>query len=318
MNGEPVSSPTFSVVMPAYNAAETIADSIRSALAQTEPNFELIVVDDGSTDVTSEEIGRFARDPRVRVIRQANAGLAAARNRGIADARGRYVSFLDADDLLMPRYLTTMAATLERAPEAAFADCDFWILDEATGRISAWPLGRLELPPDPHALMRLVLRRNVLHYGATVRTAVLSEVGRFNAELRACEDVELWLRILARGHAAVRPRGPLSVYRSRSGSLSTQAVLMTSSLCEVYRLVAEEYDVPDDIRELAQARMRAERRRLAALTNERRLAGASVRIRGRFGALRRAAARARPASMIPDEVAEAFPQLVRERRSPTT
>jgi glycosyltransferase involved in cell wall biosynthesis len=318
MNGEPVSDPTFTVVMPAYNAADTIADSIRSALAQTESDFELVVVDDGSADGTGVEVARFTHDPRVRLVGQSNKGLAAARNRGLAEARGRYVSFLDADDLLLPRYLATMAATLERAPEAAFADCDFWILDDASGRVSTWPLGRVDLPRDPYELMRLVLRRNVLHYGATVRTAVLREVGFFNAALRACEDVELWLRILAHGHAAVRPRGALSVYRSRSGSLSTRSVLMTSSLCEVYRLVAEEYDVPDDIRALAQARLQAERRRLAALTNDRRLAGANVRMRRRFGALRKAVERARPPSEVPAEVADAFPQLVRGRGPSST
>jgi hypothetical protein len=318
MNREPVPSPAFTVVMPAYNAVDTIADSIRSVLAQTELDFELIVVDDGSTDRTSQQVRLFTHDPRVRLLRQPNAGLAATRNRGLEEARGRYISFLDADDLLLPRYLTTMGAVLERSPGAAFADCDFWTLDDATGRISAWPLGRLDLPRDPYELMRVVLRRNVLHYGGTVRSDVLREVGFFNPALRACEDVELWLRILAHGHGAVRPPRPLSVYRSRSGSLSTQAVLMTSSLCEVYRLVAEDYDVPDDIRALAQARLRAERRRLAALTNERRLAGLSLRVRSRVGMLRKVAPRPRRAGEIPEEVAAAFPQLVRDRGpSPT-
>jgi hypothetical protein len=89
-------------------------------------------------------------------------------------------------------------------------------------------------------------------------------------------------------------------------------------LCEVYRLVAEDYDVPDDIRALAQARLRAERRRLAALTNERRLAGLSLRVRSRVGVLRKVAPRPRRAGEIPEEVAAAFPQLVRDRGpSPT-
>jgi glycosyltransferase involved in cell wall biosynthesis len=318
MNGAPMSSPAFTVVMPAYNAADTIADSIGSVLAQTESDFELIIVDDGSTDTTADQVSRFTHDPRICLISQSNTGLAGARNRGLGEARAHYVSFLDADDLLLPRYLATMAATLARSPGAAFADCDFWALEDATGRISSWPLGRLALPREPYELMRVVLRRNVLHYGATVRREVLREVGFFNPNLHACEDVELWLRILAHGHAAVRPQGALSVYRSRSGSLSTRAVLMTSSLCEVYRLVAEEYDVPDDIRALAQARLHAERRRLAALTSERRLAGASMRVRRRVGALRRVVARARPPAAIPEEVAAAFPQLARKGSSAPT
>jgi hypothetical protein len=299
--------------MPAYNAADTIGDAIRSVLAQTEPDFELIVVDDGSTDDTGGEIRRSTSDRRVRLIRQPNAGLAATRNRGLDEARGRYVSFLDADDLLLPGYLETMSATLDRFPDAAFAHCDFWVLDDATGRISTWHLGGLELPRDPFELMRLVLRRNVLHYATTARTAVLREVGRFNPRLRACEDVELWLRILAHGHAAVRAPGRLAVWRSRAASLSTKAVLMTSSLCEVYRLVAEEYDVPDDIRALALARRRAEERRLGALTGERRLAAAAERTRRELGKARRALTRPRGPADVPPEVAAAFPELARAR-----
>jgi GT2 family glycosyltransferase len=304
--------PTFSVVVPAYNAADTVAEAISSVLAQTDGDFELIVVDDGSTDNTSDEVARFADDSRVRYVHQANAGLAATRNRALADAQGRYASFLDSDDLLMPSYLATMRATFEREPGVAFADCDFWILDETSGRITTWPLGEVALPRDPHDLMRLVLRRNVLHYGATVRMSALREVGCFNPSLRACEDVELWLRILAAGHSAVRAPGRLAVYRTRSGSLSTNATLMTRSLGEVYRLVAEEYDVPDSIRALAGARRRAEERRLAALTGERRLAAIALAVRRRLAPLRRRVA-GRRAGEFPAEVATAFPQLARTR-----
>jgi glycosyltransferase involved in cell wall biosynthesis len=304
--------PTFSVVIPAYNAADTVADAISSVLAQTDGDFELIVVDDGSSDNTSGEVGRFAGDSRVRYVHQANVGLAATRNRALAEARGHYASFLDSDDLMMPSYLATMRATLESAGDVAFADCDFWILEDSSGHISTWPLGGIVIPRDPHDLMRLVLRGNVLHYGATVRMSVLREAGYFNPSLRACEDVELWLRILARGHAAVRAPGRLAVYRSRSGSLSTNATLMTRSLCEVYRLVAEEYDVPETIRTLAGARRRAEERRLAALTGERRLGASALSLRRKLAPLRRLL-RAQARREIPTEVAAAFPKLARAR-----
>ena len=307
-------TPTFSVVIPAYNAADTVGDAIRSALAQSEADLELMVVDDGSTDATSAEIERFAEDPRVRHIRQANAGLAATRNRGLEEARGRFASFLDADDLLLPRYLETMGATLERSPDASFAHCDFWILDEETGDVSTSPLGRSALPSDPNELMRVVLRRNPLHYAATVRMEVLREVGYFNPTLRACEDVELWLRILSRGYTAVRAPGQLAVWRSRTGSLSTKGVLMATSLCEVYRLVAEEFDVPEDVRELARARRRTEARRLAALTGERRLAAALGGVRRVVGRARRAVRR-RARHEVPPEVAAAFPELARKHQA---
>jgi hypothetical protein len=316
MNPGSAPAPTFSVIVPAYNAAETVGDAIRSVLNQTVAGFEVIVVDDGSTDGTSAEIERFAVDPRVRHIRQSNAGLAATRNRALREARGCYATFLDADDLLLPHYLQTMGETLGEAPEAGFAHCDFWVFDEATRQFSAWPLGRLALPGDPNDLMRMLLRRNVLHGGATVRTDVLHEVGYLNASLPACEDLELWLRILAHGYTARRAAGRLSVWRSRGSSLSHQSVLMVSSLCEVYRLVAEEYDVGDDIRALARARMRVELKRLAALTGERRLAATAGRVRRAAGTLRRALLQSRRHRDIPPEVAAAFPELVRRRVEP--
>jgi hypothetical protein len=299
--------PTFSVVVPAYNAAETVGDAIRSVLNQTVSDFELIVVDDGSTDSTSAEIERFTGDPRVRHIRQSNRGLAAARNRALDEAHGRYASFLDADDLLLPSYLDAMRRTLERTG-AAFAHCDFWILDDATGDVTPWPFGGLELPSDSNELLRVLLRRNLIHYAVTARTEALREVGCFKPELRACEDVELWLRLLAHGLAAARAPGRLCVWRCRPGSLSTQTILMISSLCEVYGLVAEQYDVPEDIRELARARRRTELKRLAALKGERPVAAAFGHIR-RAIAARRRPLRGRARRELPPEIAAAFPHL---------
>jgi glycosyltransferase involved in cell wall biosynthesis len=294
---------TFSVVIPAYNAAETVGDAIASVLSQTAADFELIVVDDGSTDDTGTEIERFTDDPRVRHIRQPNAGLAATRNRALENARGSYASFLDADDLLLPHYLEVMGETLDAAPQAGFADCDLWILDDETGEVSTSPLGAFELPADPHELMRVLLRRNLVRTASTVRMDVLRRVGYFNTALRACEDLELWLRILAHGFAAVRAPDRLLVWRDRRDSMSTQALLMTSSLCEVYRLVADEYEVPDDIRALAAARRRAELKRLAALTGKRRLAAALVRIRRAVGRVRWVALRRRKRG-VPPELAD--------------
>ncbi len=302
--------------MAAYNAAETIGDAIRSALGQTDRDFELLVVDDGSTDDTSEQVSRFDADRRVRLLSQPNAGLAGARNRALEEARGRYASFLDADDLLLPTYLEKLRATLHAAPDAGFADCDHWVLDDATGRISPWDRGNRDLPQEPYELMRIVLQGNVIHYGATVRMAVLEQVGFFNPALRACEDIELWLRILAHGYRLVRARRKLAVYRTRSGSLSRNTLLMRRSLAEVYRLVAEEYEVPDDIRALARVRRSAVERSIAALTGERRLAAAGLRVRGQLGKARRGLRRARGPGRIPPDVAAAFPGLGRPERAP--
>jgi len=309
-------TPTFSVIVPAYNAERTVGDAIRSALAQGVDDLEVVVVDDGSTDGTSAVLERFAAaDPRVRHLRQANAGVAAARNHALEEARGRYASFLDSDDVLLPRYLETMGETLQRDPETGFADCDFWILDDETGEVSTWPLGGLELPADPSELMRVVLRRNVLHYGATVRMGVLREVGPFRPDLPAAEDLELFLRILAYGYRAVRAPGRLSVWRSRGGSLSSQTLELKRSLAEVYRLVAEEYDVPEDVRELARACRRAELRRVAALSGERRLAAVLLGLRPWAGRARRALRRRSGRREWPPEVAAALTSTAGAGRS---
>jgi glycosyltransferase involved in cell wall biosynthesis len=111
--------PTVSVLMPAFNAARTIAPAIRSVLAQTRADFELIVVDDGSSDETRRVVEPFLADPRLVLVSQENRGLAGARNAGLAQSRGRFVSPLDADDLWLPRYLETALAVLEpRSPYA--------------------------------------------------------------------------------------------------------------------------------------------------------------------------------------------------------
>src|SRR5918996_762140 len=128
--------PRFSVVIPAYNASRTIGETIRSVLAQSEPDFELIVVDDGSADDTPAIVESFASDRRLSLLRQENQGVAAARNTGIARASADYVSFVDNDDLWMPEYLAAMGAALDAAPAAGFASGDAGGFDAGTPRVN--------------------------------------------------------------------------------------------------------------------------------------------------------------------------------------
>src|SRR5438067_282471 len=121
--------------MPAYNAAETVGSANSSVLAQTFKSFELLVVDDGSTDDTAEKVKPFEGDGRVWLVRQRNRGLAATRNEAIGRARGELVSMLDSDDLWLPSYLETMKTALDRDPDAGFAYTDAWVLDDATKRV---------------------------------------------------------------------------------------------------------------------------------------------------------------------------------------
>jgi glycosyltransferase involved in cell wall biosynthesis len=261
-------APAFSVVMAAYNAGPTIPASIESLLAQTFESFELVVVDDGSTDDTVEKVTAFEGDGRVTLVRQPNFGLAAARNTGIAVANAELVSMLDSDDLWLPTYLERMKETLDRDPEAAFAYTDAWILDDVTKRIhKATAMAYQEPPetppPSPEQLLLELLRRNFVFTSTTVRKPVLDEVGGFDLQLQAAEDYELWLRLAARGYRATSAGEILAVYRRRPNSLSRNQLLMMRSLCQVFEIVTEQYELTPEARALAEERERELGRSLA-------------------------------------------------------
>jgi GT2 family glycosyltransferase len=215
----------------------------------------------------------FLRDSRVRLISQPNLGLAAARNAGIADARGRYISLLDSDDLWLPHYLESMGATLARDSNASVAYTDSaWILDDTTGKIRRMRRVRAVAPKapsnqsQPEDFFRALLQQgNYVFVGATIDRRVLERVGAFRADLRRVEDYELWLRIASRGYRFVRCPSRLVIYRERPGQLSSDQRSMLTAAERVYRIVAEEYEVEDDIRELARQRMREKARLLSTL-----------------------------------------------------
>lgn len=122
-----MSEPTISVVIPLYNKEREVARAVRSVLAQRRQPLELIVVDDGSTDRSAAEVEAF-RDPLVRLIRQPNGGVCAARNRGIAEARGEYVALLDADDEWEPGFLSEIVSLITRYPGCGIYCTAFHIL----------------------------------------------------------------------------------------------------------------------------------------------------------------------------------------------
>ena len=260
-------SPRFTVVMPAHNTGPLVAHAIRSVLRQTCEDFELIVVDDGSTDETAANARAFTADPRIRLIEQANRGPSAARNAGIALAHGEYISMLDSDDMWLPRYLEVMAAALNSDPTAGLAYTDAWVLNEQTGRIRRTTMMHYQRPPaDPPAdterFLHLLLDRNFVYTSVTVRRSVLDAVGGFNERLWTGEDWELWLRIVAAGYRAVRPADVLAIHRLRPGSLSADLPRMIEGVCQVYRIVEHEWDTTDSVRELARRKRALWERRL--------------------------------------------------------
>lgn len=208
-------SPLVSVVIPAYKRADTLPRAIESVLSQDWPNLEILVVDDASPDKTPEIVARFAAaDPRVRHLRQkANRGVAAARNRGIREARGPLVAFLDADDEWLPGKLVRQVEALRSAGpgiglvytgvESVGGDGDRSVMT-AEKRGHVFPL---------------MLARNVLHgapSSALVRRSVFATIGLFGEDLPAAEDYEFWLR-LTRFHAVEAIADPLVRYHDPAG-----------------------------------------------------------------------------------------------------
>ena len=272
--------------MPAYNAERTIASSIGSVLAQTRPDFELIVVDDGSKDSTVEVAHGFG-DPRIRVLRQENWGPGAARNLAIRESRGRYVSMLDSDDLWLPMYLETMGAALDADPRVGLAYTDAWVLDDRTGRIRKTTAMHYQNPPlppptEPLEFLRLLLRRgNFVFTSGTVRRAALDRIGTYDMLLTPSEDYELWLRIVAHGWRAVRVSADLAIYRKRSGSLSTDELAIVRGEREALSRVIEAYPVPEELRALARRRLRRLDIRIRGLAGDQGIDAALERLRGR-------------------------------------
>jgi glycosyltransferase involved in cell wall biosynthesis len=216
-----VTRPLVSIVTPAYDVAPFIGDAIASARAQQLGGWEMVVVDDGSRDGTALAAERAAEgDPRIRLIRQANAGVSAARNAGIAAAGGEALLFLDADDWLAPDALIRLTGALAAAPGAVAAHGP-WAAMAESARPGDAPL-RLKAGPFPDGdILDLLLVRNLLANGGhlLVRRAAFEAAGGFHPGIRYGEDWECWIRLALQGpFARVEGREPLLFVRERSGS----------------------------------------------------------------------------------------------------
>ena len=216
------------IVITTYNHAKFLGEAIESALAQTVHPGEVIVVDDGSTDDPASEVNRY---PGVRLIRQYNQGLAAARNAGWRAARGRYVVFLDADDRLLPEALSSNLKRFDEKPECALAYGSFYYID-ASGRHLYSPVP-VPLGEDAYATL---LEGNCIRMHATVmyRHDSLEEMSGFDTRLPCCEDYDLYLR-LARRYPVAAGVDPIAEYRRHGGNMSSNIPLMLDTALKVIR-----------------------------------------------------------------------------------
>jgi glycosyltransferase involved in cell wall biosynthesis len=207
-----------SVVVPAFNAERYLEDTIHSVVEQSHPSWELLVVDDGSTDRTLE-VAKAIQHPRVRVFTQANRGAAAARNRGLRESEGQYVVFLDADDRLRPTALARFVEALQNTPRCVVAygeiraiSAEGDVLDPRPPRPGGGLSGDL--------LRALLVRNRILTPGAAcVRRSGLAEVGPFDERLKVGEDWELWCRLAGVGEFRYIGGEPVTDYRIHPESM---------------------------------------------------------------------------------------------------
>lgn len=214
---------SISVVIPAWNAALHIGEAIESVLSQSAAPDEIIVVDDGSTDATSELVSTFGS--RVRLIAQSNSGVAAARNRGIAAARGGAIALLDSDDLMAPRRIELQRAVLAHDPDCAIA-----LGKQLTFRTEQERLALVSGSVDLSAV-----RPGYVPSAAMVRTGAFSLVGPFDASLRIGDFLD-WITRARALHAPIKTMEEVVVYRRlHQGSLSRSAGMQYANLVHQLR-----------------------------------------------------------------------------------
>ncbi|MDX2029387.1 MAG: glycosyltransferase family A protein [Blastocatellia bacterium] len=246
-------NPKISIIVPAYNVGPFIAETLESALAQTRRDFEVIVVNDGSTDDTEARIAPY-RD-RIVYLRHENRGVMATRNAGIAAARGAYLALLDGDDLWEPRFLESLAGMLDADAGlgVAYPNAVFFGSPNFAGRLhqDVFPVA------EPVSFDR-VLRRECYVFGSLVfRRSVIDAVGGFDEGLQGqgAEDFELWLRMLRHGIRFGFSREPLAQYRWRHNSLSNTGVGLMKCVVSVYEKTLAKYDLDPSQRAWVEARL---------------------------------------------------------------
>lgn len=219
-------SPTVSVVMPVYNVEQYVADAVCSVLDQSFQDFELLIVDDGGNDA-SMDICRLFSDPRIRIISQKNRGLAGARNTGIRNARGKYVAFIDSDDLWRPRKLAIHVAHLEKQKTVGVSYAASLLVDDAGA-----PIGVIQSPKLSGIRAEDVFLRNPVGNGSApvIRREALDAIAFSNAtgedcwfdeSFRQSEDIECWMRIALKTDWAFEGVDDvLTLYRVNQSGLS--------------------------------------------------------------------------------------------------
>lgn len=239
--------PEVSVVMAAYNSRDTIAEAVGSVLAQSLRDFELIVVDDGSSDGTAGVAASFG-DGRVRCVRnRRNLGLPASLNRGLSCARGRYVARMDADDVMLPDRLRVQAEFLSAHSGISIVGSDYVIFKGGAA------VGRRRMPVTDDEIRGAALNHSPFCHPTVMARREVFERFRYDTRFRCCQDYELWSRVLTEFKAANIPQALLKYRLSENGNTARslrdmserrawQGAIYRSFIISQLGLAEEDYD----------------------------------------------------------------------------
>lgn len=264
---------TVSVIIPVYKVEKYVAATVKSVLEQTYTDFELLIIDDGSPDQSIEICQQFT-DPRIKIIRQENRGVAAARNTGIRSSEGKYIALLDADDLWLPEKLEKHVEHLNNSPDVGVSYSRSAFIDEVDNPLGIYQMSKLKNITPLDLLCRTpigngsvaVIRKEVFEaikfqdnlYG-TVEDFYFND----DRQLHPSEDVECWLRIAIKTDWKIEGLSePLTLYRVNSGGFSAQLTKKLNSWEKMLE-IAHSYTPPEQMREWEKPAMAYQLRHLA-------------------------------------------------------
>lgn len=208
--------PRLSIIMPVYNAERYVEEALKSLLSQTFDDFELIIINDGSTDNTLKILNDFLEDKRIFIHSQSNQGVVTALNKGVKLAKGKHIARADADDYFCPTRLKIQYQFIERHSNIALLTSNFYKLYPDGFRLL------VELPTCHNSLLHdLFIANRIMHGSVMIRKDSLLKAGGYSASWKHLEDYELWFRLTRVGQISNIPE-PLSTMRIHEGSLSAR------------------------------------------------------------------------------------------------
>ena len=244
-------APSVSVVIPAYNVASFIVETLQSVFAQTFTDYEVIVVNDGSPDTAEFERAIKPYFDRIRYLKQENRGASVARNAGLEAARGEFVAFLDADDLWLPAYLEEqMRFIRERGCDLACADAALFGDAKSEGQSYMGTLMQDAPTADDVTFLQLVdAQRSLITSGIVARRRPIIEVGLFDEALRNAQDFDLWLRLARHGARLSYHRRALLKYRCRADGLTGDTINSHRRELRVFDKIEQSYGLAPNERD---------------------------------------------------------------------